>query len=210
VTVAGAGYVGAMTTLVDYAATHFPAHEMDAPLGDVQLVDHTTVAHVVGAKQAGELAARMSRLVPDVPVGLVIVHQNPPHVRANQPEDKEGVFDLPQRRLITAALATALVAGVVVGVIFGLVAESVWTGIISGAFAALLGGICGWVASGGGRFAGERGWQQPNRPGEDVALVAVLTPDEATATKVAREMERDQPHDVRIVGRDGAWHSPHS
>jgi hypothetical protein len=199
-----------MTTLVDYAATHFPSHEMDAPLGDVQLGDHTTIAHVLGAREAGELAARMSRIVPDAQIGLVIVHQNAPHVVAKEPEDKEGVFDLPRRRMTTATFATALVAGVVVGLIFGFLAGSAWTGIIVGAFAALLGGICGWVAGGGSRFAGERGWAQPNQPGEDVALVAVLTADESTATQVAREMERDQPHDVRIVGRDGAWHSPHS
>ncbi len=199
-----------MTTLIDYARTHFPNHATDSSAGDLTLTAHTAVAHVVGSANSNELIERTRRAFPEIEVGAVLLRPTEPTVSPDGGEDPQGVIDLPHRRVATAGAVGAVAAGGAVGVIVGLVTASVVIGLIAGVFAAILGGTVAAIAGGGARYAGERAWEQPHAPDRTVAVVAAFTTREQQAIEVARVMEAQDPYEVRIVAEDGAWHSPNT
>lgn len=196
-----------MTTLVDYAQAHYPNHSMETD-GDVTLTSHTAVAHVIGETDTVKMKALMQEQLPGTPVGVVWVKPTPPSVVPNGGEDPEGVADLPRRRLAVAGVSVGAVVGVLVGIVAGLISDSAWTGVIVGVFAAVLGAASGAMISGGGRFGGDRAWQQSNNPTETVGLVAAFLDEERLANNAVQVMETLHPHDVRILSERGAWHSP--
>lgn len=203
-----------MTTLTDYAATHFPNHvteQTDADMTlDMTLTDHTAVAHVVGSASGMELARRVKQAVPNANVAAVMVRPTEPSVVPAGGEDSEGVVDLPYRRIAAAGSIGAIAFGAGIGVVVGLVANSAVIGVILGAFAAILGGVIAAMVGGGGRYAGQRAWEQPHAPDRTVAVVAAFTGTEREAVAAARVMDEMDPYEVRIVAADGAWHTPNT
>jgi hypothetical protein len=190
-----------MTTLIEYARTHFPNHLTDSSPTDLTLTDHTTVAHVVGLANSEELVARTQAAFSDLRVGSVRLRPTDPTVAPEGGEDPEGVVDLPHRRVAAAAVVGAIATGGAIGGIVGFATERLAVGLIVGVFAAILGGIVAAVAGGGARYGGERAWEQPH---------GAFTTTEEEAVAVARVMETLDPYEVRIVSADGAWHSPNT
>jgi hypothetical protein len=199
-----------MTTLLEYATTHFPNHVTDQDGGDKALTDHTAVAHVVGSANGIELARRVQLAIPNADVGAVMVRPTEPTIVPHAAEDGQGVVDLPRRRVATAALVGALALGAALGIILGLVTRSTIIGVIVGLFAAMIGAVIAAMAAGGGRYAGERAWEQPQVPDRTMAVVAAFTATEHDAIAAARVMDQFDPDEVRIVAADGAWHSPNT
>jgi hypothetical protein len=199
-----------MTTLLEYATTHFPNHVTDDSGGDKPLAEHTAVAHVVGSANGMQLVERVQRALPSADVAAVMVRPNEPTVLPQSGEDKEGSVDLPYRRVATSSIVGGVVAGIVVGVVVGLVTGSFLAGLIGAGFGAALGGIVAAIAGGGARLAGERGWEQPHAPDRTVAVVAAFVASEDEAMQAVRVMDELGPYEVRIVAADGAWHSPNS
>lgn len=199
-----------MTTLLEYATSHFPHHATDSSGGDHPLTEHTAVAHVIGRDAGLDLARRIKTSLPSAEVGAVLVEPTEPTVVPEGGEDPEGMVDLPHRRLASAGLAGAVVVGLAIGIVTGLATDEAWVGVIVGAFAAIIGAVIATMASGGGRYAGERAWEQPHAPDRTIAVVAAFVDTEDDALGVARVMEAAQPFEVRIVNADGAWHSPNT
>ncbi|MGD9997392.1 MAG: hypothetical protein AB7L17_13680 [Ilumatobacteraceae bacterium] len=199
-----------MTTLLEYATTHFPNHVTDDAGGDKPLADHTAVAHVVGSATGIALAERVQRELPTAEVAAVMVRPNEPTVLPQGGEDPEGMVDLPYRRVAASTIVGGVVVGVIVGVVVGLITESFLAGLIGAGFGAALGGIISAIAGGGARLAGERGWEQPHAPDRTVAVVAAFVQSEDEAMHAARVMDELGPFEVRIVAADGAWHSPNT
>jgi len=199
-----------MTTLTEYAETHFPNHVTEPTQGDLTLTDHTAVAHVVGAANGKAMARRVQQALPQAGVGAVMVRPTEPTVVAEGGEDPEGVVDLPIRRVALSGVVGAVLAGVVIGVLVGISRDSLWVGLVVGVFAAILGAVVAFMLSGGSRFGGERAWEQPNVPDRTVAVVAAFAATEREAIAAARVMDELDPYEVRIVTSDGAWHSPNT
>lgn len=199
-----------MATLEAYAARRFPQHRISVQSPTVSMTDHTTVGEVIGANTAGVIIERLRREMPTANVGLVLVLPNEPTIVATTGEDKEGTIDLPRRRPALAAIGLATLVGIV-GLFVAREVTNGWTGaLISGAFLAVLAGVIGALLGGAGRYAGARAWQQ-QRQGQDViGLVAVCEDGEASAEQAAETLERMGVIDVRIVGKDGAWHAPNT
>jgi len=150
----------------------------------------------------------VKQALPNADVGAVMVRPTDPTVMPEGGEDREGVVDLPHRRLATAGIIGAVVAGLAVGLIVGFVADSAWVGVIVGVFAAILGGAISVIAGGGARYGGGRAWEQPHVPDRTVAVVAAFAANEHDALAAARVMDEMNPYEVRIVASNGAWHSP--
>jgi hypothetical protein len=203
-----------MTTLTEYASTHFPNHVTDPvtdpSAGDLTLTDHTVVAHVVGSANGMELARRVQRALPQADIAAVMVRPTEPSVVSEGDEDPEGVVDLPYRRIAASGVVGAIVAGVAIGTVVGVTASSAIAGLIVGVFAAIVGAVVAAVVGGGGRFGGGRAWEQPHVPDRTVALVAAFAASEREAIAAARVMDELDPYEVRIVASDGAWHSPNT
>jgi hypothetical protein len=199
-----------MTTLTEYTISHFPNHVTDQTRGDMTLTSHTVVAHVVGRRDGIELARQVRAVMPGTDIGSVLVRPTEPSVANTGGEDPEGVVDLPRRRVASAGIAGAVVIGALVGVVVGLVSGSFWIGLITGGFAAVLGGVVSAIAGGGARYAGDRAWEQPQAPDRTITVVAAFTTNEEEALGAARVMEMLDPFEVRIVSTDGAWRSPNT
>jgi hypothetical protein len=199
-----------MTTLLEYATTHFPNHVTEHTGDDRALTDHTAVAHVVGSANGIELARLVQRELPQAEVAAVMVRPTDPSVVPEGNEDREGVVDLPHRRVAASGVIGAVVAGVAIGVVTGIVADSFWVGLIVGVFAAILGGAVSAIAGGGARYGGDRAWEQPHVPDRTVAVVAAFATTESDAIAAARVMDQLDPYEVRIVASNGAWHSPNT
>jgi hypothetical protein len=199
-----------MTTLIEYATSHFPNHVTEQSAGDMTLTDHTAVAHVVGSANGLELARRVQMALPNADVGAVMVRPTEPTVVPEGGEDAEGVVDLPYRRIASAGVIGAGVVGIVVGLIVGLVSGSVMMGFILGVFASIIGGVIAAIAGGGARFGGGRAWEQPHAPDRTIAVVAAFAGSEREALDAARVMDALDPYEVRIVSSDGGWHSPNT
>lgn len=199
-----------MTTLTEYTISHFPNHVTDQTRGDMTLTSHTVVAHVVGLNDGIDLAKRVRAVLPGTDVGSVMVRPTDPTVANTGGEDPEGVVDLPKRRVISAGIIGGLVIGAAVGVIVGLVSDSLSTGVITGVFAAILGAVVAAMVGGGGRYGGDRAWEQPQAPDRTITVVAAFTRSEDEALDAARVMEQLDPFEVRIVSADGAWRSPNT
>jgi hypothetical protein len=199
-----------MTTLLEYATTHFPNHVTEDDGGDKPLTDHTAVAHVVGLANGKQLVQRVQQALPSAEVAAVMVRPTEPSVVPQGGEDKEGAVDLPYRRVATSSIVGGAAVGVVVGVVVGLITGSFLAGLIGAGFGAVLGGMIAAIAGGGARLAGERGWEQPHAPDRTVAVVAAFAASEDEAMQAARVMDELGPYEVRIVAADGAWHSPNT
>jgi hypothetical protein len=199
-----------MTTLLEYATSHFPNHVTDQAGADKPLTDHTAVAHVVGSANGMELARRVQQALPQAEVSAVMVRPTDQTVVADGNEDPEGVVDLPHRRIAASGIVGGVIAGVAIGVIVGLVVDSLATGLIVGVFAAILAGAVSAIAGGGARYGGDRAWEQPHAPDQTVAVVAAFATTEQDAIEAARVMDELDPYEVRIVASDGAWHSPNT
>jgi hypothetical protein len=199
-----------MKTLTEYTISHFPNHVTDQTRGDMTLTSHTVVAHVVGLTDGMEMARRVRDVLPDTDVGSVMVHPTEPSVSNTGGEDPDGVVDLPRRRVVSSGIVGGVVVGAAVGVIVGLVSDSLATGVISGVFAAILGAVVAAMVGGGGRYAGNRAWEQPQAPDRTITVVAAFTRSEDEALDAARVMEMLDPFEVRIVSADGAWRSPNT
>ena len=117
-----------MTTLTEYASTHFPNHVTDPitdrSAGDLTLTDHTAVAHVVGSANGMELVRRVQQALPQAGVAAIMVRPTEPTVVSDGGEDPEGVVDLPYRRIATSGVVGAIAAGVAIGVVVGITASS--------------------------------------------------------------------------------------
>lgn len=199
-----------MTTLTEYATTHFPNHVTDPTGGDLTLTDHTAVAHVVGSANGIELARRVRQALPQADVAAVMVRPTEPSVVAEGGEDPEGVVDLPYRRIAASGVIGAVIAGVAIGVVVGISSGEVAVGLIVGMFAAILGAVVAALVGGGGRFGGGRAWEQPHVPDRTVAVVAAFAATEKEALAATKIMDELDPYEVRIVTADGAWHSPNT
>ena len=199
-------------TLYDYARTQFPDHELDAwperQSGSQPLRHHTLVAHIVGADATTETFRALHDGAGDVPVAAVIVRPVEPTVVPQGDETTEGVFDLPNRRVLTSAGA-----GVAFGLVIGIV-TALWLDLGAVGMLALLiftigaGAALGFITGGGSRHATNKAVSQPQAPGADIGVVAAFTDDEYAATELARVLYANDQFDVRIVGEDGGWHSP--
>ena len=199
-----------MTTLLEYATTHFPNHVTEQTDGDKVLTDHTAVAHVVGSANGIELVRRVQSALPQADVAAVMVRPTDQSVVPDGEEDREGVVDLPFRRIAVSGLVGAVVAGAAIGVVVGITADSFVVGLIVGVFAAILGGAVAAIAGGGARYGGDRAWEQPHAPDRTVAVVAAFADTESDAIAAARVMDQLDPYEVRIVAANGAWHSPNT
>jgi hypothetical protein len=196
-----------MKTLLEYAHTNFPNHSVSTPIGDVDLTDHTVVARTVGSNDVMTVGNELLRTMPEARVAIARIRRTEPTVLPKGGEDKDGVIDLPKRRFATSGFLAAAVIGIAVGAVVWL-ATSFLPALIVGVFAAAMAAWVGSMFGGAGRFAGNRAWEQPNAPDEDVTLLAILAADEADAVRAAEVIERTGIYDVRIVDADGAWHNP--
>ena len=199
-------------TLLDYARTQFPAHELDSwperGAGALELTGSTLVAHVVGADATTEAFHALHQGGVGVPVAAVIVRPVEPTVIPRTDEDGGGIFDLPNRRALMAAVAGGA-AGLVLGAIAALWLGLGWLGVlIIAVFTVNAGAAVGFITGSGARHAGPRAAEQPQAPGADIGVVAAFAPDEPTATGLAQLLYSQDQYDVRIVGPDGRWHSP--
>ncbi len=201
-----------MATLADYAHHHFPEHPTHSADGSSELHGRTAVAHVIGRDRASALEAGLRRHLAsagadEVAVVELVIEPTEPTVVNTGGEDTEGIVDLPHRRVLSAAIVGALSLGLGVGILAWLI-HSATAGLILGAFAATLGGVVGASVFGGARYGGERAWEQPHAPDQQIVLVAASFPDEHGATDAARLMANYSPQAVRILDEHGAWHSP--
>ncbi len=174
---------------------------------DLDLTDHTVVAHVIGADATLALLERL-RATGWTRAAAVLVCPAAPSVRPQGDEDRDSVADLPDRRWIVSALVGAVIAAVLGAVVGGIVDESAAVAVVSAGFAAVLGAVVGGMLGGLGRHAGERAWSQPHAPGRTMGVVAAFADDRERAGAAVHEMEAAAAHDVRLVSSAGAWRSP--
>lgn len=180
---------------------------IDADPVSLPLVDHTVIAHVVGADATISLLERM-RAAGWTRTAAVLVCPADPSVVPSGDEDRQSVTDLPDRRWLLTAAVGAVIGAVGAGLAAGLLADAVSAAVVAGGFGAILGAVVGAMLGGLGRHAGERAWSQPHAPGRTMGVVATFAEDERQAYDAVREMERGEPHDLRLVSASGAWRSP--
>jgi len=204
------GYARCVTTFEDYAAQRFPEHRIRVREPAVTMTEYTTVVEVKGAATATEIANRLRLNIPAAHVGLAFVLPNDSTVVATGKEDTEGVIDLPRKRLAIVGIAGAIALGTV-GLFIARQAIGNWTGaVIAGVFLAIIGAVIGALLGGAGRYGGGRAWEQQRQGADAIGLVAVCLDDEAAAKQAAVTIEELGLVDVRVVGRDGAWHVPNT
>ena len=199
-----------MTTLADYAHQRYPNHRVDVEAARIDLASHTTVAHVIGRTAGERLSDSIRGRIDPNRVATLVIQPTNPTVIKDGGEDKEGIADLPHKRLGAGAAVTGAILGVAVGVITGFAIGDVVAGVLLGIFCAIIGAVIGFMVSGGGRYAGEHAWEQEHHPDEAADLVAALLDDETAAKDVASEMSAFGIEDVRILNREGAWHTPNN
>lgn len=199
-----------MVTLLEYAHELFPHHDVRVDGEAPELPDHTVVAQVLGSGRMRVLEDRARTKLAGTRIVTVNVQPTTQSVVPSGGEDREAVIDLPPRRIAAVAGAGAVGAGLILGLIVGFVSGSALVGVIVGVFAAAMGAIIGAVAGGGGRYGGERAWQDPNSPDSTIGLMAVFCADEAAATDAASQLEALGIDDVRVLSSDGGWHLPNT
>jgi hypothetical protein len=197
-----------MTSLADYAHLQYPNHSLREQDGTRPLADHTVVAHVFGAANIHSVLQGARSDPTGAPIGVVTLVRTEPTVVPTGGEDKDGVVDLPKRRIVTASLVVGVVVGAAVGVVVGIASGSIAIGLIVGVFALALGAIAGGMAGGGGRYAGQRAWEQRNAPDDTIGLIAAYCDGLQDASVAARRLEGFDVEEVRIVNKDGGWRAP--
>ncbi|MFN8021306.1 MAG: hypothetical protein U0Q03_07240 [Acidimicrobiales bacterium] len=174
---------------------------------ELELTDHTVVAHVIGADATLALLERLRAAGWDR-AAAVLVCPAAPSVVPHGDEDRDSVADLPDRRWILSAAIGAVIGGVLGAVAGWAFSDTAAVAVIGAGFAAVLGAVIGAMLGGLGRHAGERAWSQPHAPGRTMGVVAAFATDPTRALDAVHEMEATSPHDVRLVSAAGAWRSP--
>jgi len=200
-----------MASLQEYVAQQFPQHEIDVwepgypP--DLELTEHTVVSYVVGTRAGLDLLNTFRRSAPNAHLAAVEVRPTDATVVASAGEDRDGVVDLPLRRVAAWVFGGFLVLGLLgVAVSLAFTDSGVTAGIIGG-FLALVGAIVGGIV-GGSRFAGQRATSQPRAPGRSITVVAAFLDDDKSAASLATSIGPAAGYEVRIVDNKGGWHSP--
>lgn len=195
-------------TLDDYAAEVFPNHEVDG--GSRFVLDHDAiVAHFSDIVRAREVQGEIRAHYPGVEADVVSVHGSARTLTPTRDEDKQGITDLPNRRLGAASAIAAVVAFVVVLVVV-LAFANVAAAVISAVFAACLGAWVGFLVGGGARHAGEHAWEQPADVGRrTMGLVAVHARNAQESIEITTLLDDYRPDTVRIVNNAG-WRNPSS
>ncbi|HEY0521178.1 MAG TPA: hypothetical protein VGC84_16940 [Ilumatobacteraceae bacterium] len=200
-----------MATLQDYVAKQFPQHNIDAssPMNppDLELTDHTVVSYVVGARDGLDLLSAFRHSAPKARVAAVEVRPTDATVVPTQDEDRDGIVDVPDRRLRSAVAVGAVCGALVVGGLALALSGSVLVTIITAVFGAFIGIAVGFIVA-GGRFAGERAVTQPRAPGQTITVVAAFLEDPDSAATLARTVGPAAGYEVRIVDHQGGWRSP--
>ena len=200
-----------MTTLQEYVATQFPNHDIDlwdaASSPDLELSDHTVVSQVVGTRDGLDLLNVFRRRAPNARVAALAVRPSSATVVPTEAEDRDGVVDLPFRRVAMSVLLGAAAFGVVLAIVMLITHESVATGAIVGCFGAAAGAAVGAII-GGSRLAGQRANFQPPAAGRTITVVAAFLDDDASASSLAQSVGPVADYDVRIVDHSGGWRSP--
>jgi hypothetical protein len=200
-----------MTSLREYVARQFPEHEIDAwdatNPDDLSLTEHTVVSYVVGTRDGLDLLNSFRRSAPTARVAALAVRPSEPTVVPTTHEDRDGVIDLPTRRVAMSGIAGALIVGVVFTIGSLAITHSGVVAAIVGVFTAIIGAAIGTIIA-GGRLAGQRATSQPRAPGERITVVAAFLDDEDSAASLARSVDAAAEYEVRIVNRAGGWHSP--
>jgi hypothetical protein len=200
-----------MASLQDYVAQQFPQHEIDvleAPTeNDLELTDNTVVSYVVGSRAGLDLLNTVHRSAPQARVAAVEVRPSDPTVVPTVGEDRDGVVDLPTRRIAIDVVVGLVVVGLAAGIATWAISGSGPSAGIAGAFGALIGALAGAIV-GGARFAGQRANSQPRAPGRNITVVAAFLDDDASAASLARSIGPAADYEVRIVDHEGGWRSP--
>lgn len=196
------------TTLKDYIERTYPERQVEVD-ADRPLAAHTVVGNAVDGFDISMLKAELVEAIPAATVSVGRVVPTEPTLIPSGGEDKDSVADLPKRRPLTAAAVGGSVVGIAAGVICG-ITISLAAGVILGVFCGVVAGIVSAIIGGGGRFAGQRAWDQPNAPASDIAVIAVFADTEDEATRAAALLEANGITDVKVVSEQGAWHSPNT
>jgi hypothetical protein len=172
-----------MASLQDYVAQQFPQHQIDVwepgDPPDLELTDHTVVSYAVGTRAGLDLFNTFRRSVPNAHVAAVDVKPTDPTVISTTGEDRDGVVDLPVRRV-----AAWVVGGFLV---FGLLAVA-----LSLVFT----------------DSGVTATSQPRAPGRSITVVAAFLDNDESASSLATSVGPAAGYEVRIVDNKGGWHSP--
>ncbi len=200
-----------MTSLKEYVATQFPNHQIDQldphrPV-DLELSDHTVVTQVVGAGEGLDVLCMFRRTAPDARVAALSIRPSQGKVIPHDDEDRDGVVDLPGRRVALAAVAGAAIVGTVLVAVMLIIRESAAIAAIVGGFGVMIGAAIGAII-GGSRLSSQRATMQPQAPGQPITVVAAFLDDAASATMLANAVGPRANFDVRIVDRRGGWRSP--
>ncbi len=200
-----------MASLQDYVTRQFPQHDIDVleprTGTDLELTDNTVVSFVVGNRAGLDLLSTYRRSAPNAKVAAVEVRPSDRSVVPSADEDRDGVIDLPAKRVAAYMLIGLVIFGVIATVVAWTIVDSGMTALIYGCFAALIGAIVGAIV-GGSRFAGERATSQPRVPGRSITVVAAFLDDDAAATSLAQSVGPAADYEVRIVDHSGGWRSP--
>lgn len=200
-----------MASLQEYVTRQFPQHDIDVleprTGTDLELTDNTVVSFVVGSRAGLDLLSTFRRSAPNAKVAAVEVRPSDRSVVPSEDEDRDGVVDVPAKRVAACLLIGLLIFGVIATVVAWTITSSGMTAAISGCFAALIGAIVGAIV-GGSRFAGERATSQPRAPGRSITVVAAFLDDDAAATSLAQSVGPAADYEVRIVDHSGGWRSP--
>jgi hypothetical protein len=200
-----------MASLQEYVAQQFPQHEIDVwepgHPSDLELTEHTVVSYVVGTRAGLDLLNTFRRSVPNAHLAAIEVKPTHATVVSTTGEDRNGVMDLPVRRVVAWVLGGFLLFGLVAVALSLVFTDSGVTAGVIGGFTALVGAIVGGIV-GGSRFAGERANSQPRAPGRSITVVAAFLDDDASATSLATSIGPAAGYEVRIVDNKGGWHSP--
>jgi hypothetical protein len=201
-----------MTSLQDYVASQFPNHEIDlwdaASSPDLELSDHTVVSQVVGTRDGLDLLNVFRRRAPNARVAALAVRPSSAMtVVPTDDEDRDGVVDLPFRRVVTSVIVGAIVLGVALALIMLIAHQSVASAAIVAGFGAMIGAAVGAII-GGSRLAGQRANFQPQAPGRTITVVAAFLDDDASASSLAQSVGPVADYEVRIVDHSGGWRSP--
>ena len=200
-----------MTSLQEYVTSQFPQHDIDVleprAEADLELTDNTVVSFVVGNRAGIDLLSTFRRSVPNAKVAAVEVRPSDRSIVPTDGEDRDGVVDLPVRRVAAYVVGGLVVFGLVATVVAWAIFDSGLAAAIYGCFAALIGATVGAIV-GGARFAGERATTQPRVPGRSITVVAAFLDDDAEAASLAQSVGPAADYEVRIVDHAGGWRNP--
>ena len=201
-----------MASLQDYVTRQFPQHDIDVleprTGSDLELTDNTVVSYVVGNRAGLDLLSTFRRSAPNAksrrsrcvrPIASVVPRED---------EDRDGVIDLPAKRVAAYVLIGLVTFGVIATVVAWMITDSGMTAAIYGCFAALVGAIVGrdrrWLAI--RRRAGNtrsRGYRDEASPWSQRSSTTTQLP-----LRWHSLLGPAADYEVRIVDHSGGWRSP--